>query len=448
MKPEDAEDVWLTAVIQTPAYMDHGLVRERHLSQRARRVLKVVHDLYEAGWDRLELAQVQLPGVELRSIPARLQRPEAQVNVADAEAVIIAAWSKVAYADALRRAAAVSEQDGPDAAKAFLWNATSRIEAETTGVEWATAGQAVEGWLTDKGRLLEARLRLEDPNAVLQAGDLGCGIADLDPICGYWEPERMTLVQAYTGDGKSTLVLQVLDGLAKGGVPGAYLSLEDRLAIHGGRLVAMNLDEPDLPALLALDGHRGEDGHTARFGPEELEVVRSLLDQGLSLLPLRLIHRPEWRIDQVCAGIIDAGRGGARVIAVDYIQQLLDRDDNPAAVLEVFARRMKAAATSVGAHLILVSQIVRPDGSKRERDQLPPPTLFGAKGGSIETKAETVLAPFRRRKDMVRGFEPATILVLKVKDGPTGEIKVWWDTRRHIYVTKDQMDLAEGRWKQ
>lgn len=450
MNPADAEDVWLTAIIQTPAYMDHGLVREKHLSARARRVLDQVRDLYEGGWNKVELGQLDLHEDLLRSVPARLQRPEAQVNVAEAEQVIIDAWGKVAYAEALRKAATVSERDGPGAADAFMWNAAARIKAESTGVEWSTAGEAVRQWLDQKQRLLEARLRLEDPNAQLQAGDLGCGLADLDPICGHWEPERETLVQAYTGDGKSTLVLQILDGLAKGGMPGAYISLEDRLAIHGGRLVAMNIDDQDLRALMALDGTDVDEQtkELLRFGPEDIEVVQTLLRQGLELLPVKLIHRPGWGIDQTVNGIIDAGRAGARVIAVDYVQKHLEKGDNPATVLEINANRMKAAATAVGAHLILVSQIIRPEASKRERSELPPPTLFSAKHGGVETTAETMLAPFRRKKDTVPGFEPAVIIVPKVKDGPTGEIKVWWDTRRHIYVTKDQMELAERAWRQ
>jgi len=85
MNPADAEDVWLTAIMQTPAYMDHGLIRERHLSKRALAVFNQVRDLYEAGWNRVELGQVDLPEDVLRSVPARLQRPEAQVAVAEAE---------------------------------------------------------------------------------------------------------------------------------------------------------------------------------------------------------------------------------------------------------------------------------------------------------------------------------------------------------------------------
>jgi len=436
MKRDDAEDVWLTAVIQAPAYLDAGLIRERHLSQRGRRVLDRVVELYDAGWDRLEVGQLDLPAEVLRSVPARLARPEAQVAVAEAEAVIVEAWSRQAMAQAHRRAAELCEREGTEAADAFLWGETSRIKAETSGVDWKTAADVAGAYVEKKRRQLRAAME-----AQANERHYGSGFGAIDVLCDYWEPGRLTLVQGYTSDGKSTLVLQILAGLAETGIHGAMINLEDPAPVVGGRLVANYLDRKDLGALMALD--------SATYGPEEIAVVEGLIhdEAGLHGLPLDVIHKPGWKIEQVCTGLIDAGRRGCRVGAVDYIQNLLQPGDNGSQVLEIYANRMKAAAGSVGMHLIVVSQIVRPPGAQRAREDLPPPGLFSAKHGGVETAAETILSPFRPKKDLVRGYEPAQIIVPKAKDNGTGSIDLWWCPVRHIYVMDEQRELGEGGWR-
>ena len=428
MKLEDAEDLWLAALVSAPAYMDHCLVRSRHLSPRGRHVLAKVTDLYEAGWDTITLDLLDLREDALRSIPARLSLPPGQERITEAERVIVGAWAKGAYAAALRRAADVAEREGMEAADTSLWDAQAKIRAESTGIEWRPAAAAVKAWLAGKRAWLERA----------HNGELGSGFGSADHYAGYWAPKRCTLVQGYTGDGKSTFVLQILDGLAIGGRPCHYISLEDEDAIMGGRLVAMHLD--DVEALLKLDG--------TGYGPTEIGAAEELLRQGIDDLPLSYVHRPEWTTEQTCAGIVDAGRKGSRVIAVDYVQKQLRRGDDPAKVLEINGNAMKAAACSVGAHLILVSQIVRPETSKRARDDLPPPNLFSAKGGGIETLAETIMCPFRRNKDKVKGMERAEVIIPKVKDGPTTTLPFWWDAQRHIYVSEEQQrSLSENAWQ-
>lgn len=429
---DDAEDVWLAAIVLAPAYMEHGRIRERHLSSRGRKVLDRARDLYDEGWDRLTVDQLRLDRDVLRSIPARLAQPEAQATVAEAEASIINAWAKTAYADVLRRAADVAARDGLEAADTFLWKQGTAIRAAGHGIEWRTSAQAVEAWLTKKRKRLE---QLSDPE-----GELGCGIEAIDRACGHFAPKRMTLLFGYTNDGKSTLALELMDALAIGGRAGCVISLEDDIDIMGGRLVAIHID--DVAPLMNLDA--------SNYGPEDIAAVEALVKQGLEQLPLELLHRPGWTTDQVVDGIYDAGRRGARVIAVDYVQKLVRLGEDPAVALEIHANRLKDAAAAIGAHLILISQIPRPPGDRKERDQLPPPTLFSAKGsGGLENAAETVLAPFRREKDKHAMWEPAEVLVLKVKDGKAGPVPMWWDVRRHIYVTaeqKAQQELAERGW--
>lgn len=427
MKRDDAEDLWLACIVQAPAYMDHCLVRRRHLSPRGQRVLAKITDLYEAGWDQIDVGRLALPDDVLRSIPARLSGQPAQVRVAEAEKQIVSEWAKGAYALALRKAAEVAEREGPEAADAALWAAQAKIRAESTGIEWRSAAQAVQAWLSGKRSWLERTAN----------GELGSGFSSVDFYAGHWAPKRCSLVQGYTGDGKSTFTLQILVGLALAGKHVHYISLEDEDAIMGGRIVAMLLDE--IEALKNLDSEE--------YGEADLAVVEALVRQGLDGMPFSYVHRPEWTAEQTCAGIVDAGRKGSRVIAVDYVQKQLRKGDDPARDLEIYGNAMKSAASSVGAHLILVSQIIRPEGSKRAREDLPPPTLFSAKGGGIETLAEAIFCPFRRQKDKVKGFEPAEVIIPKCKDGPTTTLPFYWDTDRHIYVSQEQQrQLSENGW--
>lgn len=428
MKREDAEDLWLAALIQAPAYMDHCLVRSRHLSGRGRHVLAKITDLYEAGHDTLDIGLLALRDDALRSIPVRLGSPPTRERLEEAEKQIVSDWARSAYAAALRKAAEVAEREGPEAADASLWESQAKIRAESTGIEWRTAAMAVQAWLMGKRAWLERYTN----------GELGSGFGSVDHYAGYWGPKRCSLIQGYTGDGKSTFTLQILDGLAISGKRVHYISLEDEDTILGGRLVAMHID--DVAALLRLD--------QCDYGPAEIAAAEALLREGLEKLPLSYVHRPEWTVEQTCAGIVDAGRKGSRVIAVDYIQKQLRRGDDPAKCLEINANAMKTAASSVGAHLILVSQIVRPEGTKRAREDLPPPNLFSAKGGGVETAAETIFCPFRRNKDKQPGMEKAEVIVPKVKDGPTTTLPFWWDTDRHIYVSDEQQrSLSENAWQ-
>lgn len=428
MKRDDAEDLWLACIVQAPAYMDHCLVRRRHLSPRGQHVLAKITGQYEAGYDTIDLGRLGLPDEALRSIPARLGGQPAQARVAEAEKQIVSEWAKGAYALALRKAAEVAEREGPEAADASLWAAQAKIRAESTGIEWRSAAHAVKAWLAGKRAWLERSAN----------GELGSGFSSVDFYANHYPGKWCSLVQGYTGDGKSTFTLQILAGLASAGKHTHYISLEDEDAIMGGRLVAIFID--DVRSLLRLDH--------ADFGPEELEAVEALLSQGLETLPLSYVHRPEWTVEQTCAGIVDAGRKGSRVIAVDYIQKLLRKGDDPARDLEIYGNAMKSAASSVGAHLVIVSQIIRPEGSKRARADLPPPTLFSAKGGGIETLAEAIFCPFRPKKDTVKGMEPAVIIVPKVKQGPTTTLPFFWDTERHIYVSPEQhqRQLSENGW--
>jgi KaiC/GvpD/RAD55 family RecA-like ATPase len=429
---DDAEDLWLAALLPAPAYVAHGLVRERHLSDRGTRVFKAIVDLYDAGWDSMTAADLRLPEDVLRSIPARAARPEAQARVAEAEAVVIAAWARVATAAALRRAADVAERDGPEAAEACLWEQTTRIKAESKGIDWISAVDAVKAWLREKQARMEAA----------QAGGvIGTTFEEINVAVDHWTPGRTTLVQGYTSDGKSTFTLQLMNDLALGGMVCHYISLEDAPEVFGGRLVAMHLDDCNLHALAAL--------RTTQYGPPEIAVIEALVHQGLERLPLRAVAHKGFDVYQVVAAIMDAGRHGARVIAVDYIQKLLRPGDDPSTVLGIYAGMMSAAAAAVGAHFILVSQIARPDGGKKAREDLPEPTLFSAKGsGDLENCAETVLSPFRPEKDRHPIWEPALIIVNKAKVGPTFKAKVWWDRARALYVLEDEKLAREERARQ
>jgi replicative DNA helicase len=433
---DDAEDLWLAALLGAPAYIQHGLVRERHLSSRGAKVLRAIVDLFDAGWDSMRVEDLRLTADVLRSIPARAGRPEAQARVAEAEAIVIAAWAKTAYAVALRRAAEVAEREGPDAADAVLWEATTRIKAESSGVDWVSAGDAVLAWLKQK----QARLQQASDGAVF-----GTQWEQINEACGHFAPKRLTVIQGYTSDGKSTFTLQILNDLALSGMQCHYISLEDPDAVIGGRLVAMHIDDENLGALAALRTPAG-------YGPPEFAVVEELVRQGLDVLPLRFACHKGYDVGQVVAAIMDAGRRGARVIAVDYVQKLLRPKDlaDTSTALELYANAVNNACTAVGAHCVLVSQIARPEGAKKQREDLPPPTLFSARGsGGIENSAETLLSPFRPEKDRHPHWEPAKIIINKAKDAGTGEMPVWWDRARALYVTDAekearQTSLAQG----
>lgn len=420
MRLSDAEDLWLACVMQAPTYARHSRVSKDHLSARGQRILAEIQRIAGEGWTTVDPGQIRgIPSKALGSIPGRLEHVDAPSTIAQAEQALLDAWVKARYAQILSEASKICETEGIEAAEARRVEGFQEIEAHTAGIHWVTAGEAA--------RELHMNLvrSMREPERTTYRVS---GLADLDEAVRYWQPCRMTVVGSYTSMGKSTLTIQVLTRLAIRGTRVAYISLEDAPSIVSKRQAVSLLDDIEHAKQIANDDPT----------PEAVEALADLIrgggsdsHHGLDALPLEILYRKRFTIDWVCYAIQDAARRGALVVAVDYLQCLKDKRFKRTEFLSECVSRMKAAASEVGVHLILVSQVTRPeDKAKPSR-----PTMYMLKEtGDIENEAEYVVLPYREEKGKECDFEIAWIYIDKAKDGRAPlRIEGRWDTARNHF---------------
>ena len=429
MRHEDAEDLWLACVMQAPSYARHSRVSKDHLTVRGQRILAEIERVAEDGWSTIDPSQLRgLPWDYLGTIPRRIEHVDAPSTIDQAETALIDAWVKVRYAQILRETAEVCLEEGIEVAEAKRMEGFAEIEAHTAGMHWVTAGEAARELHRNLQRGMAGSERSNFHNS---------GLAGLDEAVKWWQPERMTVIGSYTSQGKSTITIQILTGLAIRGTKVAYISLEDPPSIVAKRQVVSRVDEiahaveiaNDTPSVEALDSI-----------VDLIEGVASSEVGGLDTLPFEILYRKRFTIDWVCYAIQDAARRGAKVVAVDYLQCLKDKRYKRTEFLSECVSRMKSAACEVGVHLILVSQVTRPeDKAKPAR-----PTMYMLKEtGDIENEAEYVVLPYRDEKGKEGEFEMASVFIDKAKDGRAPlRLNARWDTRRNDF----SIERTSGGW--
>ena len=422
MRLDDAEDLWLACVCQAPKYADHSLVTERHLSPRAKAILEEIRRVVADGWPMVAPDQIQ--GCNLRTIPRRMDAVDAETTLPQAEKVLLEAWANAEYKRALQQAIEVCDERGRHAAELHLADIVSQLQANSSGLHWKKPADVAREILDEIRRSLTE----DAPKG------LGSGMEAIDRACAWWPPARMTTIGGWTNEGKSTLALELCTGMSIRGIPTAIISLEDEEKIMVKRQLAMCTAE--LAAVQRLNDRETTEADVDLFH----EVVKELLDN----LPQQLTHLPDPEVPQVCHAIQDAARNGARVVVVDYLQ-CFDAEDGQkrSEALGRAARKMKAAAARVGAHLILVSQVRRPKDAEARKN---PPSMFMFKeSGDIENQTEYALLVWRPGKGSKAAVERALVLVEKAKDGEPGTIELGWDRIRALFTLEPPDDADRGQ---
>ena len=427
MRHEDAEDLWLACIMQAPAYSKHSRVSKDHLSSRGQRILAEIERVARDGWSIVDPSQLKGCAQHLGTIPRRLDHVDAPSTIEQAETALIDAWTKVHYAKILRDAADTCLEEGIEVAEAKRMEGFAEIEAHTAGMHWVTAGEAARELLGNLQRGMKDAKRSHFHNS---------GLVALDEAVKWWQPARMTVMGSYTSQGKSTITIQILTGLAIRETKVAYISLEDAPSIVSKRMVVSRIDEIAHAVEIANDSP----------SPDALVALIDLIQGsneyvgGLDTLPFDILYRKRFTIDWVCYAIQDAARRGAKVVAVDYLQCLKDKRFKRTEFLSECVSRMKSAACEVGVHIILVSQVTRPeDKAKPAR-----PTMYMLKEtGDIENEAEYVVLPYRDEKGKEGDYEVASVFIDKAKDGRAPiKINARWDTKRNDF----SIERTGGGW--
>lgn len=422
MKLEDAEDLFLACLLQAPKYLDHSLVGDEQLSPRASRIVSQIRTIRDEGWPQITPEQLRVSHDDMRTIARRYEVVAAAETVKEAERQLIDAWGKKEIAHAYKVASTMVADYGPEKAEAHIAEKRRKIQAFGGRLNWSTSHEVAEDWLDERERII----RGEGPPPVLT------GFDELDKAVRGYQPECLTVLGGYTNDGKSTAGGQLLTGMALRQTPVCYISLEDRKQIPVKRQLQQLLQDPGLASVISNDEMR----------LEHIERLRQEIRQDwFRSLPFHLEHRPGWSPEQCGYALQDAARNyGCRVGMVDYLQCFRGRGDRRIGLGDA-AATLKTAACEVGMHLIIVSQIVRPQS--RDRSDTRPNMFMLKESGDIENIAEYIVFVWRPNRGDDVPVEEALWILDKSKDSSQVEIVMGWDTTRNAF-TRDAPTLPTG----
>lgn len=266
----------------------------------------------------------------------------------------------------------------------------------------ADLGMAAIRGISDRAN--ERRVSAGLPGIRHYIGDLGVG--------------SMTIVGGDTNCSKSSFVLEMLFASCKE-APVGLVSVEDPDDVTGARL---------LSAVCGVSARSITRGRFGKNTNEEVHDAMRRMTRGcheLDAMGGKILYEDcmgGTEVD-VCAAMSRMAARGAKLIAVDYIQEIdcsrgqQDRRNE----MRWLAKRLKYHARRIGVALVLVSQLARP--SDKQTGKRPSKHMI-KESGDIVNQAEVVLLLWREQES-----DDADIIVTaaKVKHGGVG---AEWRMRR------------------
>lgn len=302
--------------------------------------------------------------------------------------------------------------------------------------------QAVE--LSDLIR--EAIERLEASDGQPLTG-VGSGFSDLDTLTGGFQRGELIILAARPSMGKTALALNIAEHMASRSEPVGVFSLEmsasqlvqrvlaSRSGVDGDRMRRNALRSSEFRALFAAC--------------DELRSAPMFIDDtpGLTLLQLRAKAR---RMKQ---------QHGLQAIVIDYLQLMTSGHKTESRQQEVseMSRGVKALARELDVPVICLSQLNR---AAEQREGHRPRMSDLRESGSIEQDADVIMMLHREsyyhRDEEWRDENPgkinlAELILTKQRNGPTGTIKLNWDsrsTRFREYVDASPAEVGTSTWGQ
>jgi replicative DNA helicase len=260
---------------------------------------------------------------------------------------------------------------------------------------------------------------LDELEALMSGGKklgLQTGIKDFDQVTGGLRGGQLTIVAGRPAMGKSALMLNMADNMARRGVPVVYFSLEMPANELAARVVLSraetNTEIIRNGFLTASIKHRIMDAAT-QFASEPLYVDDR---GGLTLLDIRGRARLAVR------------RWGVKCIFVDYLQ-LVSHSGAQSRENEVgfVSRGLKAMSMELGVPVVAAAQVNR---QAEQRSDNRPKLSDLRESGSIEQDADIVALVHRPCYYAVQDEEPdpqdAELIVAKHRAGRTGTLNLTW----------------------
>lgn len=269
------------------------------------------------------------------------------------------------------------------------------------------------------------RLAERDTSASL---GLTTAVTEVDDLTTGFRPGELAVIGAYTGEGKTAYLEQILAANCYRGVPALMFSQEmskEQVLIRmipyltGGRVTARKLRDPRLMNMAQK---------------VDVENTQSVIDGW----PLWVNDASRFDVNEMVAhSHAMIRRYGIRLIGVDYLQLLKASGKDKREQVGNASEALRSLAKSQKVAVVALSQLGRP-GDKVKR----PPTMFDLKeSGEIEEDAHLVLLLYRPvEKDKGTFTRKDFIIVGKQREGPTGSVKVRFNSDMLIFEARSEQD--------
>ena len=242
--------------------------------------------------------------------------------------------------------------------------------------------------------------------------------ADLDELTSGFLPGELTIVAARPSMGKTSFTLNVLRNVVYHGGAACFFSIE---------MPRLQVTSNILCGIARLDGHRLRGGILSKEEKrsflqacEVLQNAHLFIDDSPNLSTMELRAKAR-RL---------RAQHNIEVIAIDYLQLMTGssraaRESRQIEVTEI-SRQVKALARELEIPIICLAQLSR---KVEDRKDKKPMMSDLRESGSIEQDADKIILLHRpeyyeRDKEELKG--KATVIVAKNRNGPTGEVDMFF----------------------
>ena len=327
--------------------------------------------------------------------------------------------------------AAIGYEDGSD-----IQESVDRAEAELFAV---AQKRSTDGFSPLKTLLHDAYDKLDYLHAHRgQISGVPSGFADLDQLTTGFQPSDLVVLAARPSVGKTSLALNIAENAAvrEGKTVGVF-SLE----MSKEQLVLRLLS-----SVASIDSQRLRSGFL-----EELDFARiAPALQSLSDAPVFIDDTPSISTMELRtkARRLQAEHG-LDLLIVDYLQLMqatsTSRDANRVQEVSEISRGLKALARELRIPVIALSQLSRQPEMRESRE----PRLSDLReSGAIEQDADLVLFLWREKERAAEEGESEgeviNLRLAKHRNGPTGEVKLWFRKSQTRFVSYAGERYAEA----
>jgi replicative DNA helicase len=266
--------------------------------------------------------------------------------------------------------------------------------------------------------LIDTFQEIEDRSESKIPPGVPCGFYDLDAMTGGFQRSDLIIVAGRPSMGKTALAVQFGFKIAKKGLPVAVFSLE----MSKGQLVQRLLaGEAKIESTRLRSGNIQQD---------EWEPLTEAISK-LAELPIFIDDTSNPTVNEIkkkAQKLQAENDGKLGLILIDYLQLMDGGSENRVQELSRITRGLKGMAKDLNVPVIVLSQLNR---SVEQRTNKRPMMSDLRESGSTEQDADLIMMIYRDDYYNPNSSEAgvAEIILTKHRNGPTGTVKLLFDSQ-------------------